>query len=280
MEYFVLMLIITVCFIITVLVVKKPVLNFKCKGRTIKVESFWLVSLLIPAILLAAGAITPLEVLKGVTSAQSMNLIKILVLFMSMCFISVMLDKAGFFEYCALKIMSRPEKNQLHLFVMFYTVVAVLTVFTSNDIIILTFTPFIYYFSKNAGINPVPYIIAEFVAANTWSLVLIIGNPTNIYIASSMGITFIEYLKVMALPGAAAGLSSFIMLILIFRRQLKQPLGESYLEKCTAGKTALKDKTMAVISLVDLAMCMVVLTIGSYINMEMWIVSLLLRYFY
>jgi len=268
----------TVCFVITVLVVKKPVLNIsliKCKGRTIRVESFWLASLMIPAILLAVGAITPLEILRGVTSVQSMNPIKILVLFMSMCFISVMLDKAGFFEYCALKVMSRPEKGQLHLFVVFYAVVAVLTVFTSNDIIILTFTPFIYYFAKNAGINPVPYIIAEFVAANTWSLVLIVGNPTNIYIASSMGITFIDYLKVMALPGTAAGLSSFFMLILIFRRQLKVSLKGPCLNECIAGKTVLKDKTIAIISLADLALCMITLTLGSYVDIEMWIVSLL-----
>jgi len=277
MKYFVLLLVTAVCFIISILVVKKPVFNIsmiKYKGRSIKVESFWLASLMIPAILLAVGAISPLEIIRGVTSVQSMNPIKILVLFMSMCFISVMLDKAGFFEYCALKVMSRPEKGQLYLFVVFYVVVAVLTVFTSNDIIILTFTPFIYYFAKNAGINPVPYIIAEFVAANTWSLVLIIGNPTNIYIASSMGITFIEYLKVMALPGVTAGLSSFFMLMFIFRRQLKMPLKESCLNECIAKKPVLKDKTMALISLTNLALCMIALTLGSYMDIQMWLVSL------
>lgn len=58
--------------------------------------------------------------------------------------------------------------------------VAILTIFTSNDIVILTFTPFICYFSKNAKINPIPYLVAEF-AATTYSMMLIIGNPTNIY---------------------------------------------------------------------------------------------------
>ncbi|HBN83234.1 MAG TPA: hypothetical protein DDZ89_05265 [Clostridiales bacterium] len=234
MGYFVLVLTIAVCLCIAVMVVKKPMITLhplKYKGRMVQVESFWAVALTIPVILLAVGAITPRMALAGVMSDEGMNPIKILVLFMSMCFISVMLDKAGFFEYCALKVMSLSNKGQRHLFVMFYTVVAVLTVFTSNDIIILTFTPFIYYFSKNAGINPIPYIVAEFVAANTWSLVLIIGNPTNIYIASSMGITFIEYVKVMALPGVAAGLSSFFMLLLIFRKSLKLPLMEGVVGK-------------------------------------------------
>jgi site-specific DNA-cytosine methylase len=34
-----------------------------------------------------------------------------------------------------------------------YLMVAVLTIFTSNDIVILTFTPFICYFCKNAKIS-------------------------------------------------------------------------------------------------------------------------------
>ena len=32
-----------------------------------------------------------------------------------------------------------------------YVMVAILTIFTSNDIVILTFTPFICYFAKNAN---------------------------------------------------------------------------------------------------------------------------------
>ena len=71
--------------------------------------------------------------------------------------------------------------------------VAILTIFTSNDIVILTFTPFICYFSKNAKINPIPYLVAEFAAANTYSMMLIIGNPTNIYLATSASIDFISY---------------------------------------------------------------------------------------
>ena len=37
--------------------------------------------------------------------------------------------------------------------------------------------------------------MAEFAAANTWSMMLIIGNPTNIYLATSAGIDFTEYYR-------------------------------------------------------------------------------------
>ena len=43
-----------------------------------------------------------------------------------------------------------------------------------------------YTSAKNASINPIPYLAAEFVAANTWSMALIIGNPTNIYLVTAI----------------------------------------------------------------------------------------------
>lgn len=82
-----------------------------------------------------------------------------------------------------------------------------MTVFTSNDVIILTFTPPICIFAKKAKISPLPFLFGEFIAANTWSMALIVGNPTIVYLAQSAGITFVEYVSVMALPTLAGGVN-------------------------------------------------------------------------
>ena len=118
---------------------------------------------------------------------------KILVLFISMTLLSIFLDELGFFRFLASVALKRAGKNQFKLFFLLYATVSVLTVFTSNDIIILSFTPFVCYFAKNARINPLPYLAAEFVAANTWSMALIIGNPTNIYLVTAAGGDFSSY---------------------------------------------------------------------------------------
>jgi arsenical pump membrane protein len=76
----------------------------------------------------------------------------------------------------------------------------------------LTFTPFIYYFTKHAKIDPVPYLIGEFFAANTWSIMLYIGNSTNIVLATVFQIDFLEYFKWMFLPTIAAGLVNLMLL--------------------------------------------------------------------
>ena len=60
-----------------------------------------------------------------------------------------------------------------------------------------------------------PYLVGEFVAANTWSMMLVIGNPTNIYLASACGIEFGEYVSVMWLPTLLAGLVALFGLWLV-----------------------------------------------------------------
>jgi len=56
-----------------------------------------------------------------------------------------------------------------------FTFISAVAIFTSNDIVVLTFTPFVCYHAKNAKINPVPYLVSVFAAANTCSMLLIIG---------------------------------------------------------------------------------------------------------
>ena len=185
-----------------------------------KIGTYWLISLLGAVVLLISGSV-PLNYLwQNLTAKTSVNPLKILVLFFGMTAISVFLDEVGFFRYLANAVLKRTRNSQIKLFVTLYIVVSVLTVFTSNDIVVLTFTPFICLFCKKANINPVPYLFAEFVGANTWSMLLIIGNPTNIYLASYAGIDFASYFLKMALPTCFAGITSFIILLLIFKKSL------------------------------------------------------------
>lgn len=64
-----------------------------------------------------------------------------------------------------------------------------------------------------------PYLFGEFVAANTWSMMLIIGNPTNIYLATANGIGFGTYTAHMLLPTLFAGITAFLLLLMIFRNR-------------------------------------------------------------
>ena len=233
-----------------------------------KIGVYWIIALLGALTLILSRRISLSALWAGLSAKTAVNPIKILVLFLSMTALSVFLDEIGFFRYLAGAAIRVAGERQTILFYTLYGLVSVLTVFTSNDVIILTFTPFICYFTRCAGIDPLPYLVSEFVAANTWSMALIIGNPTNVYLGGSAGITFGEYLSVMALPTLFAGLTSLFVLRLLFRRQLAEPMDPVWTEEPKP------DRVLLPIGLSHLLLCTALLAVGSYIGFEMWAVSL------
>ncbi|MBE6688562.1 MAG: hypothetical protein E7588_04695 [Ruminococcaceae bacterium] len=233
------------------------------------VDTYWLIVSAGAAIMIINGQIDISAVISSLLADTAINPLKILVLFVSMTILSIFLDELGFFAYLANKALTLAGKSQFRLFLILYITVSVLTVFTSNDIIILTFTPFICYFAKNAEISPIPYLVAQFVAANTWSMMLVIGNPTNIYLATAYDVDFVSYLRIMAFPTFAAGTVAFVVLWLIFRKKLSLPLVPH------VAVIKIKDKLLLTVGIIHLSVCTVTLAVGSYIGAQMWVISLL-----
>ena len=187
-----------------------------------------------------------------------------------MTVLSIYLDELGLFKYLASVAVNKAKGHQYVLFFVLYFLVATLTIFTSNDIVILTFTPFICFFCKHAKIRALPYLIAEFAAANTWSMMFIIGNPTNIYLATAAGITFIGYFKVMWLPTILAGLTELLIIFLLFRKDLKQPLSND--EKVIVH---IESKIDLFVGGLHLLVCLIFLVISPYIHVEMWLIAMI-----
>ena len=255
---------------ITFISVTLSILFFpKIKIGRFCVSTYWLIALTGAIILLASGLAPIGEVWSQLTTNSTINPIKIIILFFSMTCLSIFLDEVGLFKFLANFAAKKAKNNQFALFTIFYLLIATLTIFTSNDIVILTFTPFICFFCKNSKINPIPYLVAEFSAANTWSLMLIIGNPTNIYLATSANIGFFDYFKIMALPTFCAGLIEYGVLLLVFFRKLRKPL------TIVEEEVHIENKVALFVGLGHLLTCLVFLIISSYIHVEMWLISLI-----
>ena len=254
-----------VCVDLVLTVLTNPSINI---GKY-HIRIFYWTAPVLGSIALLLFRLLPLPVMwEGLTSSGSINPLKILTLFISMTTLSIYLDEVGFFSYIAGISLKFAKTSQLRLFCVLFLLVSVLTVFTSNDIIILTFTPFICYFSKKAEIDPMPYLFGEFVAANTWSMMLIIGNPTNIYLATANGIGFGTYTAHMLLPTLFAGITAFLLLLMIFRKPLSQPIS------IKEEKPAIRDKGLVIIGLLHLVFCTILLILSSYIGLEMWYITL------
>lgn len=241
-----------------------PVLKIK----NFEMQTFWFAPTLGAIILLIFGLVDANVVFLSMIENSSVNPLEILILFISMVFLSVVLDEVGFFKYLATLAVKKAKNSQFAMFIILFFMVSILTIFTSNDIIVITFTPFIIFFCKNTKISPIPYLVAEFVAANTWSMLLIIGNPTNIYLATSFNIDFFTYIKYMFLPTIFAGITSLLIMLLIFKNKLKQKLDSNI------SSDHILDKNIFIISLILLIICIILLAISSFINLSMWIISL------
>lgn len=241
----------------------------RIKFKKIKFDTYWVVAIIGALALLITG-LSPLnDIIESFSFDKSMNPIKILILFFSMTLLSIYLDELGLFKFLAIKASKICKSSQYGLFIIFYFLTAVLTMFTSNDVVILTLTPFLIFFAKHSDIDPMPYIIAEFVAANTWSMMFIIGNPTNIYLATSSEIEFLQYFKIMSIPTIIAGVIELAILFLLFKKKLSIKM-----KNCEIKNEKLHSKTHVIIGLIHLLTCLILLIISSYVKFEMYLISL------
>ncbi|MBE6535913.1 MAG: hypothetical protein E7677_04750 [Ruminococcaceae bacterium] len=254
--------------VVTVVLFMASVLFLPSVGKNGKFKIYPLIPFVGGILMILFGNLSIGQVLTSFTENTSVNPIKILVLFLSMTVYSLILDRTGFFGYISGVVLKHAGHNQYAVFFSLYAVIAVLTVFTSNDIVILTFTPFICKFCRSAKIDVVPYLIMEFVVANTWSILLLIGNPTNIYISGAFGISFAEYFIHMALPTVAAGAVSLGVMLLIFGKRLRTPINTD------AEVQEINDKPLMTVALSHLIACIVLLAISQYTGIEMWLISL------
>ncbi len=221
---------------------------------------------IIGVVVLALFAFGRESVVDGIRGTPSIRPYSILILFMSLAYICRSLDVTGFFEYLSLVAARKAGNSGRRLFVYFFVLTSILTLFTSNDIVILTMTPIICYYAKNTRSDPIPYLIAQFFAANLWSMALYIGNPTNIIVAQAHQIPFLEYTKWMGLPTVVAGVACFALLWLVFRKRIP----ESIEAPTTAPHEALKDRHGAIFGTICLGICVILLSISQWLPVEIW----------
>ena len=239
------------------------------KNRRIRID-YGIAPIIGVLILILTFSIGLGTIIKGVVGSERIQPYAIIILFMSMAYICISLDLTGFFEYLALKVAKSAGNSGVKLFFYFYFFSGFLTIFTSNDIVILTITPIIIYFAKYTKINPVPFLIAQFFAANIWSIMLYIGNPTNIIVAQAYNLTFVGYTMWMILPTLAAGFICLLLLWLVFRKKIPNTFEAPNFDP----KSALKDKTGAIFGVIVLALCLLMLSLASFFNLSLWQITL------
>ncbi len=141
--------------------------------------------------------------------------------FIAVIIISLLLDKAGFFEWAALHIARWGKGSGQRLFVLLALLGAAVTALFNNDGAALILTPIVIAmlralrFSTKATLA---FVMAAGFIADTSSLPLVVSNLVNIVSANYFNISFARYAAVMV-PVNLVGIAAALMVLLIFFRK-------------------------------------------------------------
>jgi Na+/H+ antiporter NhaD/arsenite permease-like protein len=101
---------------------------------------------------------------------------------------------SGLFEYIAIRTTKLAKGSPIRVLILFALVTALVSAFLDNVTTVLLLTPMLLYVARVMKLNPVPFLVTEIFASNIGGAATLIGDPPNIMIASSAGLTFNEFL--------------------------------------------------------------------------------------
>jgi arsenical pump membrane protein len=213
-----------------------------------------------------------LEALGISTPAMPVPLVttwNVVIILATLMVISTLLDDHGFFEYCAYRAIHASKNNGERLFMYTFIVVSLISLFAGNDVVILTTTPIILIYCRNAKIDPKPYMYASFFAANTFSMPLYIGNLTNILIGDSFRLDYFGFTGYMLLPTFAAGIVNYCLLKHIFRKHIPDRFEDN-----GNGSAQIRNKQLVVLGVGVLTAVIILGGVANYYKIPLSAVTL------
>lgn len=142
-------------------------------------------------------------------------------LLLGMMIVVATLELDGFFSLIARRTIAL-AKTRLRLLAAVTFVTGIASAFLVNDAVVLLFTPVVIAICRASRVDPIPYLIAEILAANVGSAMTITGNPQNMLIGINSGIPYARFLLCL-LPISLLGLCIVVAVVrAVYRRHFAE----------------------------------------------------------
>jgi Na+/H+ antiporter NhaD/arsenite permease-like protein len=165
--------------------------------------------------LLGAIAVIGSEAVSVEDAARSIHLPTILLLFAFMV-VSAQMRLGGFYDQVTLRLAALRVAPPLLLGALI-VVAALLSAVFSNDIVCLAVAPVLVEACLRRSLDPVPFLLGLACAANVGSAATLIGNPQNMLIGQTLGLSFAGYAADAAPPVLAGLLLTWLVIVLRVR---------------------------------------------------------------
>ena len=186
---------------------------------------------------------------------------------------AITLDVTGILQAAAFWVSNKGGDNGRKLYFYFYLLLTLISMVVGNDPVILSGTAFLVYYTAATKLDPVAWLISEFAAANTASMVLFVGNPTNVVICEGFRINNAAFTAYTILPFLACSIACYAGLAFQFRSPNHVPHRLLDLEKLNV-REVLRDPVSACFGSILLLTCLIIVIVLSFLHVDVWKVTL------
>ncbi|MGB2982752.1 MAG: ArsB/NhaD family transporter [Candidatus Bipolaricaulia bacterium] len=183
--------------------------------------------------------------------------------------------ETGFFQYLAIRAAKLTRGKPWLLLVTLGLVTSVLSMVLDNVTTIIIVVPVTISLADLLGIPALPFVMAEVLLSNIGGVATLIGDPPNILIGSAAGFSFLDFLTHLAPIVVVVWILSQGLLLLIFRKQLRErPKNVQRLLEMDARR-AIVDRPTTRRMLVALAVTIVLFFLHDTIGLAPGLVALI-----
>ncbi|KAG7445231.1 uncharacterized protein BT62DRAFT_933041 [Guyanagaster necrorhizus] len=225
------------------------------------------------AILWASQCLGATQIRDGIVGTDGVKPYNILILFFSLAYMAITLDISGLLQAAAFWVSNKGGSSGWKLFFYFYIMLTLTSVIVGNDPVILSGTVFLVYYTTATGLEPMPWLISEFAAANTASMVLFVGNPTNVVICEGFNIINAAFTVYTILPFLGCSVFCFIALAFQFRNARHVPRKLPTIGHLNV-RGVLRDPFGALAGSLILGSCLIIIIVVSFFHIDVWKISL------
>ena len=198
---------------------------------------------------------------------------------LGMFIIASSLREAGFFEWVGLHLARSVDAHPIRMYILLPLMTAGMASLLDIVTVALFIVPLTVEVFEGLEIDPVPFVIAEVLAANIGGIATMVGDPTNIIIGSSLGLSFNQFLQNTAPIALAAIAVNSVLLYLKNRNFLHRDAMTRHRQRPVLDlrnpSEAVKDRGLLRVSLVSLLLAVSFLVVHTFLGVSAALATLL-----